>query len=111
MSRVISPVIGKPYGLAAVCRERGGWLARAFTATSHHRRRGSGADRTSLREKLIKIGADVATHWRYETFQLANVAVPCSRKAAADPGCGAPATPAWSGIKAASSGDKGTDAP
>jgi hypothetical protein len=31
---------------------------------------------TSLREKLIKIGAKVVTHGRYVTFQMAEVAVP-----------------------------------
>jgi len=31
---------------------------------------------TSLREKLIKIGAKVVNHGRYVTFQLAEVAVP-----------------------------------
>jgi hypothetical protein len=31
---------------------------------------------TSLREKSIKIGAKVVSHWRYVTFQLAEVAVP-----------------------------------
>ena len=31
---------------------------------------------TSLREKLIKIGARVVTHGRYVTFQMAEVAVP-----------------------------------
>ena len=31
---------------------------------------------TSLREKLIKIGAKVVSHGRYVTFQLAEVAVP-----------------------------------
>jgi len=31
---------------------------------------------TSLREKLIKIGAKVVSHGRYITFQLAEVAVP-----------------------------------
>ena len=31
---------------------------------------------TSLREKLIKIGAKVVSHSRYVTFQLAEVAVP-----------------------------------
>ena len=30
---------------------------------------------TSLREKLIKIGAKVVTHGRYVTFQLAELAV------------------------------------
>ena len=31
---------------------------------------------TTLREKLIKIGAKVVTHAQYITFQLADVAVP-----------------------------------
>ena len=31
---------------------------------------------TSLREKLIKIGAKVVSHGRYMTFQMAEVAVP-----------------------------------
>ena len=31
---------------------------------------------TTLREKLIKIGAKVVLHGRYVTFQLAEVAVP-----------------------------------
>jgi hypothetical protein len=31
---------------------------------------------TSLREKLIKIGAKVVSHRRYTTFQMAEVAVP-----------------------------------
>ena len=31
---------------------------------------------TSLREKLIKIGATVLSHSRYVTFQMAEVAVP-----------------------------------
>jgi hypothetical protein len=31
---------------------------------------------TSLREKLIKIGAKVIIHGRYVTFQMAEVAVP-----------------------------------
>ena len=31
---------------------------------------------TSLREKLVKIGAKVVHHGRYVTFQLAEVAVP-----------------------------------
>ena len=31
---------------------------------------------TSLREKRIKIGAKVASHGRYVTFQMAEVAVP-----------------------------------
>src|SRR6185436_11027723 len=31
---------------------------------------------TSLREKLVKIGAKVVSHGRYTTFQMAEVAVP-----------------------------------
>jgi hypothetical protein len=31
---------------------------------------------TTLREKLIKIGAKVVRHGRYVTFQLAEVAIP-----------------------------------
>ena len=31
---------------------------------------------TSLREKLIKIGAKVVSHGRYTTFQMAEVAAP-----------------------------------
>ena len=31
---------------------------------------------TSLKEKLIKIGAKVVSHGRYITFQMAEVAVP-----------------------------------
>ena len=31
---------------------------------------------TSLREKLIKIGAKVVSHGRYVTFRMAEVAVP-----------------------------------
>jgi hypothetical protein len=31
---------------------------------------------TSLREKLIKIGAKVVTHGRYVTFQMAEIAIP-----------------------------------
>ena len=31
---------------------------------------------TSLREKLIQIGANVVTHGRYVAFQMAEVAVP-----------------------------------
>jgi hypothetical protein len=33
---------------------------------------------TTLREKLVKIGAKVVRHSRYVTFQLAEVAVPRS---------------------------------
>jgi len=31
---------------------------------------------TSLREKLVEIGARIVTHGRYVTFQMAEVAVP-----------------------------------
>jgi hypothetical protein len=31
---------------------------------------------TSLREKLIKVGAKVVRHGRYVTFQMAEVAIP-----------------------------------
>ena len=31
---------------------------------------------TTLREKLVKIGAKVVTHSRYVTFQMAEVAIP-----------------------------------
>ncbi len=31
---------------------------------------------TSLREKLIKIGAKIVRHGRYVTFQMAEVAIP-----------------------------------
>ncbi len=31
---------------------------------------------TTMREKLLKIGAKVVSHGRYVTFQLAEVAVP-----------------------------------
>ena len=31
---------------------------------------------TSLREKLVKIGAKLVVHGRYMTFQMAEVAVP-----------------------------------
>jgi len=43
---------------------------------------------TSLREKLIKIGAKVVSHGRYVTFQLAEVAVPdrCSPNPVSDRG-------------------------
>ena len=33
---------------------------------------------TTLREKLIKIGAKIVRHGRYVTFQLAEVAIPRS---------------------------------
>jgi hypothetical protein len=43
----------------------------------HWRCQGGGAwSLTSLREKLIKIGAKVVSHGPYVTFQMAEVAVP-----------------------------------
>ena len=48
---------------------------------------------TTLREKLVKIGAKVVSHGRYVTFQLAEVAVPRElfRKiSASSMGCGRP---------------------
>jgi hypothetical protein len=33
---------------------------------------------TTLREKLVKIGAKVVRHGRYITFQMAEVAVSCA---------------------------------
>ena len=45
---------------------------------------------TSLREKLIKIGAKVVSHGQYVTFQMAEVAVPrvADRPAAGTAGAG-----------------------
>jgi hypothetical protein len=41
-----------------------------------YRSRSQGWTLTTLREKLIKIGAKVGAHAKYVTFQLAEVAVP-----------------------------------
>ena len=41
-----------------------------------HDSRSSCGRQTTLREKLVKIGAKVVSHGRYVTFQLAEVAVP-----------------------------------
>ncbi len=46
---------------------------RKFTAWPREVEQGS---LTTLREKLVKIGAKVVRHGRYVTFQLAEVAVP-----------------------------------
>jgi hypothetical protein len=43
---------------------------------------------TSLREKLIKIGAKVGSHGRYVTFQMAEVAVPRQEILSQIAGCG-----------------------
>ncbi len=40
------------------------------------RQDGHGSSLTTLREKLIKIGAKVVRHAKYVTFQMAEVAVP-----------------------------------
>ncbi len=50
-------------------------LRRLLTQSRHRRSRRSWS-LTTLREKLIKIGAKVVRHGRYMTFQLAEVAVP-----------------------------------
>ena len=66
---------------------------------------------TSLREKLIKIGAKVVSHGRYVTFQLAEVAV--SRRMFAEilsviARLRAPPAPAWAAQKGMhASGDGG----
>jgi hypothetical protein len=31
---------------------------------------------TSLREKVVKIGAKVVSHWRYAIFQMTEISVP-----------------------------------
>ena len=41
-----------------------------------HQRSDGSWSLTSLREKLVKIGAKVVSHGRYVTFQMAEVAVP-----------------------------------
>ena len=52
-----------------------------FNSLSHKRKLASPTEvehlsLTTLREKLVKIGAKVVRHGRYDTFQLAEVAVP-----------------------------------
>ena len=59
------------------CRE--GYAARA--ANSQHQTLALAKETehwslTTLREKLIKIGAKIVSHGRYVTFQMAEVAVP-----------------------------------
>src|SRR5262245_13514469 len=59
------------------------WVAADDSAaTGMHPRSISSWTLTTLREKLVKIGAKVVTHARYVTFQLAEVAVPCQLFAA-----------------------------
>jgi hypothetical protein len=61
-----------PMGQAASASQMGrfetGWLTRPEAAEP--------LSLTSLREKLIKIGAKVVSHGRYVSFQMAEVAVP-----------------------------------
>src|ERR687885_11976 len=69
---------------------------------------------TSLREKLIKIGAKVVSHGRYVTFQLAEVAVP--RRLFADilsliTRLRAPPAPAWGAPGSEASGHQGRGTP
>ena len=62
-----------------------------FNSLSHKRKLASPTEvehwsQTTLREKLIKIAAEVVSHGRYVTFQSAEVAVPsvpCPRRARA----------------------------
>ena len=53
---------------------------------------------TSLREKLIKIGAKVVSHGRYVTFQMAEVAVPRQMFADISVACRRPAGTACAGM-------------
>ncbi len=54
----------------------------ALTSDSSHKRKlalpkeAEHWSMTTLREKLIKIGAKIVRHGRYVTFQLAEVAIP-----------------------------------
>ena len=52
---------------------------------------------TSLREKVVKIGAKIVAHGRYLVFQMAEVAVPRELGASSigSPGC---AHPSWSDV-------------
>jgi hypothetical protein len=53
------------------------WLSRqAWNRNSRRFKAAEPRSLTSLREKLIKIGAKVVSHGRYVTFQMAEVAVP-----------------------------------
>ena len=55
---------------------RAGLQSRQLHADAGLARAGRGWSLTSLREKLIKIGAKVVRHARYVAFQMAEVAVP-----------------------------------
>lgn len=53
------------------------WLTISPTSCGRsHCRRVKHWSLTSLREKLVKIGAKIVTHARYVTFQMAEVVVP-----------------------------------
>ena len=47
-----------------------------FSARLQHRRPIKDWSLTSLKEKLLKIGAKVVSHGRYVVFQMAEVAIP-----------------------------------
>jgi hypothetical protein len=64
MGRFETKWLSPPENLAALADLPGQWIDKV------HQRL------TSLREKLIKIGAKVVSHGRYITFQMAEVAVP-----------------------------------
>jgi hypothetical protein len=69
---------------------------------------------TSLRDKLIKIGAKVVSHGGYVTFQLAEVAV--SRQMFKDilmliARLRAPPAPAWGALGSTATGTHGRGAP
>jgi hypothetical protein len=50
--------------------------SRQFPAHAGDARTDQGPSLTSLKEKLIKIGAKVVSHGRYVAFQMAEVAIP-----------------------------------
>jgi hypothetical protein len=72
MGRFETEWLTRPENFAALADLPGQWV------DTVHRRRSPTAEPwslTSLREKLIKIGAKVISHGRYVTFQLAEVTV------------------------------------
>jgi hypothetical protein len=62
---------------------------------------------TSLREKLIKIGAKVVSHGRYVTFQIAEVAV--SRQCSDLQGCPVAHRPVAGATRSSMSGRSGVE--
>ena len=69
---------------------------------------------TSLREKLIKIGAKVVSHGRYVTFQMAEVAVPrqmFARNPVADRPAAGAASAGMTGDRSDATDDDGRGAP